>query len=84
MVCMWYQKHVVRASEPFHATLERPASLDGLEAVSLAVTVGNGGARKLSLLAGFVPFGVEPRYIKVGARYFDIERMIVQVQDIRR
>ena len=61
-------------------TLERARTMDGLEDVTLAVTVGNASARKLYMSAGFVPYGVEPRYIKVGNEYFDIEWMILRLQ----
>jgi GNAT superfamily N-acetyltransferase len=57
-------------------TLSYARTMDGLEDVTLAVTVGNNAARWLYLGAGFVPYGVEPRYIKLGNRYFDIEWMI--------
>jgi RimJ/RimL family protein N-acetyltransferase len=41
----------------------------------LAVTVGNEQARALYLKVGFTPVAIDPRYIKVGERYFDIEWM---------
>ena len=44
-------------------TLSHARTMDGLEDVTLAVTVGNNSARRLYLGAGFVPYGVEPRYI---------------------
>ena len=60
-------------------TLSYARTMDGLEDVTLAVTVGNDAARRLYLDAGFVPYGVEPRYIKLGNRYFDIEWMILSL-----
>ncbi|HEY0738812.1 MAG TPA: GNAT family N-acetyltransferase [Herpetosiphonaceae bacterium] len=60
-------------------TLIYARTLDGLEDVTLAVTVGNTAARQLYLNAGFVPYGVEPRYIKLGNQYFDIEWMILHL-----
>ena len=60
-------------------TLSYARTMDGLEDVTLAVTVGNEPARRLYLGAGFVPYGVEPRYIKLGNRYFDIEWMILRL-----
>jgi GNAT superfamily N-acetyltransferase len=60
-------------------TLSHARMLDGLEDVTLAVTVGNSSARRLYLGAGFVPYGVEPRYIKLGDQYFDIEWMILSL-----
>ena len=62
-------------------TLSYARTMDGLEDVTLAVTVGNDAARRLYLGAGFVPYGVEPRYIKLGNRYFDIEWMILRLVD---
>jgi RimJ/RimL family protein N-acetyltransferase len=49
--------------------------LEGLEDLTLAVTEGNEAARQLYLAAGFVPYGVEPRYIRVGGTYYAIEWM---------
>ncbi len=60
-------------------TLSYARTMDGLEDVTLAVTVGNNAARRLYLGAGFVPYGVEPRYIKLGNQYFDIEWMILRL-----
>ena len=60
-------------------TLSYARTMDGLEDVTLAVTVGNNAARRLYLDAGFVPYGVEPRYIKLGNRYFDVEWMILRL-----
>jgi GNAT superfamily N-acetyltransferase len=60
-------------------TLSYARTMDGLEDVTLAVTVGNNLARRLYVGAGFVPYGVEPRYIKLGNRYFDIEWMILRL-----
>jgi RimJ/RimL family protein N-acetyltransferase len=60
-------------------TLSYARTMDGLEDVTLAVTVGNNAARRLYLGAGFVPYGVEPRYIKLGNRYFDVEWMILRL-----
>ena len=60
-------------------TLSYARTMDGLEDVTLAVTVGNNAARGLYLGAGFVPYGVEPRYIKLGNRYFDVEWMILRL-----
>lgn len=52
----------------------------GVEDISLAVTVGNETARRLYIRAGFRPFGVDPRYIRVGDQYFDIEWMILSLR----
>jgi len=57
------------------AVIKQARSLDGVQDVSLAVTVGNKTARNLYIRAGFVPWGVEPRYINVDGQRFDIEWM---------
>lgn len=54
-------------------------TLEGLEDVVLSVTVGNDSARQLYISAGFKPYGFDPRYIKLGDQYFDIELMILKV-----
>jgi RimJ/RimL family protein N-acetyltransferase len=48
------------------------------------VTAGNDAARALYVAAGFVPFGVEPRFIRVDDRYYDIEWMIKRLQQFRK
>lgn len=62
------------------ATLIHARQMDGLEDITLAVTVGNVSARQLYVDAGFVPYGVEPRYIKLDNQYFDIEWMILHLK----
>jgi RimJ/RimL family protein N-acetyltransferase len=61
------------------AALNCARSYEGVEDVVLAVTVGNDAARYLYLKAGFVPYSIDPRYIKVDDQYFDIEWMILRV-----
>lgn len=61
------------------AMIERARASAGLEDLTLAVTVGNPAARAVYIGAGFVPFGIEPRYIKVDDRYYDIEWMILHL-----
>ena len=46
-----------------------------LEELVLAVTVGNQEARALYLKSGFVPMYIQPRYLKIDGRYYDIEWM---------
>ena len=60
------------------------AGMEGVEMITLAVTVGNPAARKLYTGSGFVPFGVDPRYIRVGDEYFDIEWMTLDLRDVQR
>jgi L-amino acid N-acyltransferase YncA len=51
------------------------ARADGLEALILTVTVGNQGAERLYLNAGFVSFGIEPQAVKVQHQYFGKNHM---------
>jgi ribosomal protein S18 acetylase RimI-like enzyme len=55
--------------------IEQARALTGVEDLILAVTVGNARARSFYLTVGFTPVAIDPRYIKVGERYFDIEWM---------
>ena len=55
------------------AAIQHARTLPDLEELVLAVTVGNPVARHLYLAAGFEPSHIEPRYIKVGDQYYDIE-----------
>ncbi|CAA9211657.1 MAG: hypothetical protein AVDCRST_MAG93-47 [uncultured Chloroflexia bacterium] len=63
--------------------IQRARALPGLEDVALAVTVGNDSARRLYLAAGFVPYCVEPRFLKIGDRYWDIEWMVLSLGESR-
>jgi ribosomal protein S18 acetylase RimI-like enzyme len=49
---------------------------DGLEQRVLTVTDSNVGARRLYESEGFRSFGVEPRAIRVGTRYYDKNHMV--------
>lgn len=62
-------------------TLAFASALAGLETLTLAVTVGNDAAKRLYQRAGFISYGVEPRYIRVGAAYYDIEWMYCHLRD---
>jgi len=55
--------------------IDRARAFTGVEDLILAVTVGNERARSLYLQAGFNPVAIDPRYIKVGEQYCDIEWM---------
>jgi RimJ/RimL family protein N-acetyltransferase len=61
------------------AILAHARALPGLEALIIAVTVGNETARRLYLSTGFVPTFVEQGYIKWNNRYFDIEWMRLEL-----
>jgi len=49
--------------------IDRARAITGVEDLILAVTGGNEQARALYLKVGFTPMAIDPRYIKVGARY---------------
>lgn len=51
----------------------------GLADIVLGVTVGNEAARSLYLSAGFMPYSTDPRLLRIGDEYFDVEWMIQQV-----
>ena len=70
-------RHVGRAL--LDEIVRRARTLPGLEEVVLAVTVGNEPARRLYLAAGFVPYCVEPRFLKIGEQYWDIEWMALRL-----
>ena len=59
--------------------LTRARTVSGLEDLILAVTVGNERARRLYLSVGFRTMAREPRYLKIGEQYFDIEWMQLSV-----
>ena len=63
--------------------MRRARVLAGLEDIALAMTVGNDSARRLYLAAGFVPYCVEPRFLKIGDRYWDIEWMVLSLGESR-
>lgn len=46
---------------------------DGVQEVSLFVTVGNLAARALYVGEGFEPCGIEPRSLRVGDQFYDVE-----------
>jgi RimJ/RimL family protein N-acetyltransferase len=54
-------------------------ALDGVEHVVLAVTTSNITARNMYRGAGFMTWGVDPDYLKVGDTYFDIEWMVLGI-----
>ena len=47
--------------------------------MSLGVTVGNDAARGLYAGMGFTTYGIDPRYINVDGRFFDVELMVLRV-----
>ena len=55
--------------------IEWARALTEVEDLIVAVTVGNEQARALYLKMGFTPVALDPRYLKLGERYFDVEWM---------
>lgn len=68
-------KHAGRAL--LNRALEYCRTLDGVEHVVLAVTAGNLPARNLYRGAGFITWGIDPDYLKIGDTYYDIEWMVL-------
>ena len=62
------------------AVVTHARTVPGVEEVVLAVTVGNEYARRLYVAAGFKRYCIEPRYIKLEDRYFDIEWMVLRLE----
>jgi RimJ/RimL family protein N-acetyltransferase len=62
------------------AALSQARTIDGLEDVVLAVTVGNEAARHLYAQAGFTAYSIDPRFIRVDGRSYDIEWMILRIR----
>jgi len=63
------------------AALDHFRSLGDIEQVVLAVTAGNIAARNLYRRMGFITWGVDPAYIRVGDVDHDIEWMILWLTD---
>jgi len=63
------------------ALLEKIRRCRGLEQVSLTVVSGQDAARALYRSLGFEPYGLEPRGLKVGDRYFDNEHMVLKLSE---
>ena len=58
----------------------RAARIDGVEQLHLALVTTNEAARRLYRALGFVPYGVEPRALKFGERYWDEELMVLRLR----
>jgi ribosomal protein S18 acetylase RimI-like enzyme len=52
---------------------------EGVLQIQLCVNTENVRARNLYRSLGFVSFGVEPRAMRVGDRYFDEEHMVLRL-----
>jgi ribosomal protein S18 acetylase RimI-like enzyme len=57
----------------------RLSAIDGVEEITLAVTVGNETARSLYESAGFKTAYIEPRFFKIDGRYYDLDWMILRL-----
>lgn len=60
--------------------LKQARVMPDLEDIVIGVTVGNDAARKLYVRAGFKTYGVDPRYMKIEGKYYDLEWMIRPVE----
>ncbi len=60
--------------------LERAATIEGVEQITLSVATNQTAAHALYRSLGFVPFGIEPKALKIGDRYLDEEFMVLQLK----
>lgn len=61
--------------------LIKHASDQGILQIQLAVAVENPAAQALYRSLGFKSFGVEPRAMRVGDRFYDEEHMVLRLDD---
>ena len=59
------------------STIALAFQLPGLEQIVLGVITHNEPAKRIYEQAGFKPFGLHPRYLKVGNEYFDEQLMVI-------
>lgn len=59
--------------------LDRARTIDGIEQLHLSVAATQAAASRLYCSLGFVPFGCEPRALKIGDRYIDEEYMVLRL-----
>jgi ribosomal protein S18 acetylase RimI-like enzyme len=59
--------------------IQRARRMEGVEEVVLAVTVGNEAARALYISAGFDVYCRNPRFLKIGDHYYDLEWMSLRL-----
>ncbi|HZS02139.1 MAG TPA: GNAT family N-acetyltransferase [Chloroflexota bacterium] len=62
------------------AACARARQIDGLEQLHLAVVTTNAPARHLYRSLGFQAYGLEPRALKLGDRYWDEELMVLYLR----
>ena len=58
--------------------IQRLWTMDGVEEIILAVTVGNEKARALYASAGFETAYIEPRFFKIDGVYHDLDWMVLR------
>lgn len=58
------------------AGLNHAQGLQDVDHIVLAVTAGNEKARRMYIEAGFSTYSIDPRYLRVGEQYYDIEWMV--------
>ncbi len=59
--------------------LEHARKIEGLEQINISVATTQGAASALYRSLGFVPYGLEPRALKVNGRYIDEEHLWLQL-----
>ena len=59
--------------------IDSARTIDGLEQILLSVAATQTAAAHLYRSLGFVPFGLEPRALKIGDRYIDEEYLILKL-----
>jgi ribosomal protein S18 acetylase RimI-like enzyme len=64
------------------ACIQKARALPGLEQLDLTVTDSTTRAKRLYQKAGFRPFGVAPKAIKLGDRYFDKCHMALELHTV--
>lgn len=61
------------------ALVERAKNMDGLELITLDVVTVNEAARRLYLSQGFRTYALEPKAMKMGGVYYDLEHMMLEL-----
>jgi ribosomal protein S18 acetylase RimI-like enzyme len=69
----WRGQHIGRRL--IEAVLARARSMEGLELVTLAVTIGNDAARSLYESVGFKPYCLDEDYLRVDGKPYSLESM---------
>jgi ribosomal protein S18 acetylase RimI-like enzyme len=59
--------------------IELARQMPGLLQLELNVTAGNATARSLYTACGFETYGVQPRGLKVGEKFYDLEYMVLRL-----